>query len=133
MICLCVRINLVRVQVKKGIITNKKKFYQLLKLRRCCHVTGQTATPLCILQILHSYSIEAKKKKWFIISTEQREYRASAMQWTCWAYQSLGNMESFLFKGWKWRADGRKPKQKTSVQNLVFFSFVNDYKSKTVQ
>lgn len=72
-------------------------------------------------------------KKWFIISTEQREYRASAMQWTCWAYQSLGNMESFLFKGWKWRADGRKPKQKTSVQNLVFFSFVNDYTSKTVQ
>lgn len=73
----------------------------------------------------HKNSIQTKKKIWFIISTEQREYRASAMQWTCETYQSLGYMKMFLFKGWKWRVNGRKPKQKTSVQNLVFLSSIH--------
>lgn len=75
----------------------------------------------------HKNSIQTKKKNWFIISTEQREYRASAMQWTCETYQSLSYMNMFLFKGLKWRANGRKPKQKTSVQNLVF-SFVDTHR-----
>lgn len=73
----------------------------------------------------HKNSIQTKKKIWFIISTEQREYRASAMQWTCETYQSLSYMNMFLFKGWKWRANGRKPKQKTSAQNLVFLSSIH--------
>lgn len=73
----------------------------------------------------HKNSIQTKKKIWFIISTEQREYRASAMQWTCDTYQSLSYMNMFLFKGWKWRVNGRKPKQKTSVQNLVFLSSIH--------
>lgn len=99
----------------------KEKFYQLLKTRRCSHVIGQTETQLCIIKI----RFRRRKKIWFIISTEQREYRASAMQWTCETYQSLGYMKMFLFKGWKWRANGRKPKQKTSVQNPVFLSSIH--------
>lgn len=75
----------------------------------------------------HKNSIQTKKKIWFIISTEQRKYRASAMLWTCKTYQSLGYMKMFLFKGWKWRANGRKPKQKTSVQKPGF-SFIDTHR-----
>lgn len=75
----------------------------------------------------HKNSIQTKKKIWFIISTEQREYRASAMQWTCDTYQSLSYMNMFLFKGWKWRANGRKPKQK-NVCPKPGFSFIDTHR-----
>lgn len=101
----------------------KKYMYKYNKQRKnstnCCKhgdavtwLARQRRNCASLIQILHSYSIGAKKKIWFIISTEQRKYRARAMQWTCWAYQSSGNMELCLFKGGKWRADGRKPKPK---------------------
>lgn len=75
----------------------------------------------------HKNSIQTKKKIWFIISTEQREYRASAMQWTCETYQSLGYMKMFLFKGWKWRVNGRETETK-NVCPKPGFSFIDTHR-----
>lgn len=125
MICLCVR------STCTSKLRNNNK--QRKNSTNCCKhgdavtwLARQRRNCASLIQILHSYSIGAKKKNWFIISTEQRKYRARAMQWTCWAYQSSDNMELCLFKGGKWRADGRKPKPK-NVCSKPSFSFVNTH------
>lgn len=70
----------------------------------------------------HKNSIQTKKKIWFIISTEQREYRASAMQWTCETYQSLG---FYLRAGNDAPTDGNRNKK---VCPKPGFSFIDTHR-----
>lgn len=73
----------------------------------------------------HKNSIQTKKKNliYHIDRTKRISCKRNAVN--VWGILILGYMKMFLFKGWKWRANGRKPKQKTSVQNLVFLSSIH--------